>query len=486
MPPRLNMDRIDKPLGGPQRPLLKAAMTDPQLQEPENKILPTPHSAKEAGNRRDSTENPSFSKKELVSQTAKLVVSSLTRILPIREPPKTSSKLWECILVELKSNNFELAQKLLWTLYKHPSTSKTAFVNRRRALSILAGLVTVDEWSRKTPLCSRNSQLISAGIAHGSPDAIAFGSWFYLKKRWSSSFLSFEHMVDLLVGAARRGHAACQAVLGIMLSTSSKLSGSNRRLLRKSSQPLVLYQQHIHQKLNSGLHSPANIDGHQKHEIGCINEGKVNRSIQLLKEAASKGYFLALDQIEREMQKNTSEKTPKQRVHLKAKAQQQCISPHEFFSCVQNAANQQVPYCVVRLAELLENGIGCEKSEEDARLWLRTAANLNVPVAMIEIHARTKNENRRVTATLKRQFLEKDFYKENSLAEERRANATLKQNTFLLRQCEESISRWQAEQEQHKTVLAFHIISNLSSRISDNMSSAVLHFIFEREKKGWL
>ncbi|KAI0566715.1 hypothetical protein FGB62_6g243 [Gracilaria domingensis] len=461
MPPsRLNIDRNDNPLGKHKRPFPQSVAPNLPQQKAEDKAVPDSQlrDKDKVERRRDSTENPSFSKKELVSHTAKLFVSVLSRMLPVQDQPQTSSQIWDRVLCALHAKNFESARKSMLDLQKHSSSSRTAFVNRRRALSILAVLVAVDEWSAKAPLSSKNSQLLSAGIAHGCPDAIAFGSWFHLKERWNTSPMSFEEICDLLVKAARHRHPACQAVLGIMLSPSSRISRSFRRQLRAACLQRVECELQNRQILRVKFRNPTKCRNLQEIDVKSCLDSRLNQDIQMLKEAASQGYFLALDQLERETQNErmVNSRNRIQEEDRRLETHERRVSPQEFFSCVQSAANRQIPYCAVRLAKILENGTGCERSEDDARLWLQAAANLNVPVAMFEIHATAKNENQQLSAKLSRKLRENDLHEFHNSAEGHRANATLKKNFLLLQRCEENISRWRKEQEQQKRVLAFH------------------------------
>lgn len=243
----------------------------------------------------------------------------------------------------------------------------------------------------------------------------------------------------MLEAAAERGHSTSQAVLGALLCRVSPFDGGDVS--------------------RGGASYP--------------REPDLERGAAWLRAAAAQGHFLALHTLELAVQKGC---TPSE--GLVTGEVEECALPpmaaDEFFALVQSGANRRVPDCGVRMAKLLRKGLGCARSEEEARCWVREAATLNLPGAVSAAWREAVGENLEIS-----ERVAKGGKFGSGIGRRVRANRD------VVAECQRRMTAWRESGVDGRVVLTLHRICNLTGKVAESAGEALLRVVFERDRDGW-
>lgn len=154
------------------------------------------------------------------------------------------------------------------------------------------------------------------------------------------------------------------------------------------------------------------------------------------------------------------------------------MGAEEYFEAVLKAAEEGDAECAVRVAKLLRKGVGCRKSETEAREWIRVAARRNVPGAVSAAHAEAVRENLEIGEIVAGGGGERGRFKEIRMRG--------RENGQFVRECEERMRLWRGDVKRKKVLLMLHRLCGLNAEVPSNLSEALLRFIFQRDRHGWV
>eukprot|EP00177_Eucheuma_denticulatum_P003469 GFKZ01006271.1.p1 GENE.GFKZ01006271.1~~GFKZ01006271.1.p1 ORF type:complete len:435 (-),score=33.23 GFKZ01006271.1:17-1321(-) len=425
-----SVDRQSLAPGAQPRVLLKSAAAS---------LSPYSPSAT-SSSRRDSTECSAYSGTTSSSSLQRLDPRSWFR--SSHSLPSDFAQLWNFAVEALSNENLRDALRAMRKLSRQDEPPYSL-----RASAVLCIYALSSEWGLKANLSTSAARKLWRAITHGSSDAIALGLYLYYERRWTPpSTLSIEAIVDTLEDGAVAGHVPSQAVFGALLCRARP----------------------FHVERSNG-----------KRERHLPREAEEHIGTSWLRTAGSRGFFIALDLLELSMLKSMPGQATN-RVPETFGLSLAAVSEQEYFSYVQQGANDLIPDCCVRLAKLLRKGIGCNVNEAESKRWIAKAAKFNAPGALSMAQADILRSNMELSELLSKKVDDEEF---RLMQNEARQKAQI--NHEESKEYEVRMNHWRSNNRELKQILTLHRLGNLQSAFSKTICEGLLRFIFERDRDGW-